>query len=291
MLDWGTKAAGEIIVVRWQPTLATGDELESFTCVALAPATTLVDDTSYSATEGTATISGGAVEEIAYFQLEGTTASGETLQEVGRLTIVDEAIGDVVTPGELRGELRDCMDADEVLADLIATAREYVETETGSISLAREVVVVLDGWPTGNVSGWWDGVREGPIGGGDAPNWIELPRMPALSITSVETLDSNGQPTTWAAGNYYLDNRSDTHRLILKPGASWPVPGVPAAGIIITYQAGYDDPAKVPQMFKRCVLQLAAHWYENRELASADATNRVHFMARELLEKLKVRRL
>jgi len=290
MIDFGTKAASEVVLFTWEPELATADAIATIAIAAISPATITISDETATDSAVTFRAAGGATGEIAYISLSTETDAGDTITDVGRLVIVAHSPGEIITAGELRAELRDCADADSVLLNLITDAREFVEAETGRATIAREVVQVMDAWPGGELNEWWDGVRDGAISA-DAPNFVELNIRPAISITTIETLNESGVAATWANSNYVLDNLGDVHRIVLKPGSSWPIVGLPAGGIRITYQAGYADPSLVPGMFKRAVRQIASHWYENRELASADAANKIPMMAAHIIKNLKERRL
>lgn len=196
-----------------------------------------------------------------------------------------------VSVAELRAHLRDPADADSVLTRLIKAAREYVEEATGLALISQTRELTLDAWPGGGDGlGWWDGVQDGAIIG-RAPRYVELPRGPLISITSVKTYDTGNNATTWEAGNYFADTGTRPGRLALLDGAVWPVPTRAAAGIVIRYVAGYANAAAVPNALALAILQIAAHWYENRELASLDAVNKVPMQAERILTKFRTVRL
>ena len=196
-----------------------------------------------------------------------------------------------VSVAELRSYLRDPADADSVLTRLIKAAREYVEEATGLIMVSQVRELTLDAWPwRGDGLGWWDGVQDGAILG-RAPRYVELPRAPLISITSVKTYDTGGNPATWEAGNYFADTGARPGRLALNDGAVWPIPTRAAAGIVIRYVAGHANAAAVPNALCMAILQIAAHWYENRELASLDAVNKVPMQAGRILSKFRVAKL
>lgn len=199
-----------------------------------------------------------------------------------------------VSVAELRSYLRDAPDADGVLSTFIQSAREYVEEFTGRIMVEQVREATLDAWP-GAIGGdgldWWDGVREGAIGGGDAPRFVELRRAPLISIESVSTFDAANDDSEWSAADYYADTSSTPGRLALSAGAMWPQPGRPVAGIAIRYRAGYGNAAAVPAALKTAILQLAAHWYENREAANGEDVKRVPMQASRILQKFRIAKL
>lgn len=198
-----------------------------------------------------------------------------------------------VSVAELRAHLRDPADPDAVLMRLIKSAREYVEEATGLALITQTRELTLDNWPgfaSGDGLGWWDGVREGAIIGRQA-RYVELPRGPLVSITFVKTYDTNNNATTWGSGNYFADTGSRPGRLALLDGATWPIPTRAAAGIHIRYVAGYGNAAAVPNALALAILQIAAHWYEHRELTAIDAVNKVPMQAERILTKFRTVRL
>lgn len=196
-----------------------------------------------------------------------------------------------VSVAELRAYLRDPADADSVLTRLIKAAREYAEEATGIIMVSQVRELTLDAWPGGGDGlGWWDGVQDGAIIG-RAPRFVELPKSPLISITSVKTYDTGNNPETWGAGNYFADTGQKPGRLALLDGAVWPVPTRAASGIVIRYVAGHANAGAVPNALCIAMLQLAAHWYENRELATMDAANKVPMQAGRIFSKFRIMKL
>jgi len=80
----------------------------------------------------------------------------------------------------------------------------------------------------------------------------------------------------------------DINRL---PGAVWPMMARPTAGATVQYQAGHATIAAIPSAYKLAIMQLAAHWYENRELASLDPSQRVPMQAERIISKFRLVRL
>lgn len=198
-----------------------------------------------------------------------------------------------VTAAELRAHLRDVPDADSVLEELITDAREYVEEATGLAMISQDRQLTLDAWPFGQGGdglGWWDGVKDGALIG-TAARFVELPRAPLISITSITTYDEARNATVWAAGNYYADTGNRPGRLLLKSGATWPIPTASGAGIVIAYKAGHEDAAAVPGHLKRAIKLIAAHWYENRELVDYDGPSKVPMQADRIIRKARIIKL
>lgn len=149
---------------------------------------------------------------------------------------------------EAKLHLRVDATADDMLIEnLIRAAREYVEDATGRALIDQTWQLDLDGWPS--------------VG------YIELPRPPLSSVSSVKYTDSAGVEHTFSAEHYGVDVGSEPGRVVLGYGKTWPsVTLWPISPIKITYVAGYGAMAStVPACLRQAVLLLVGHWYENRE--------------------------
>jgi len=133
---------------------------------------------------------------------------------------------------------------DDLLNGLIKVAREYCEGFQNRAYLTQTWELWLDYWPS--------------------RNYIELPRPPLASITSVKYYGTDDTEFTFT--DYYTDAESEPGRLCLNYGCSWPSATLrPHNGICITYVAGETSAADVSQKVKQAILLLIGHWYENRE--------------------------
>ena len=163
---------------------------------------------------------------------------------------------------------------DMLMGYLITGARQWVENYTGRALITQTWQMAIDSWPAMEEK-WWDGVREGPVTGLDSINYISLARPPLQSVTSVQYFDNTDTPTTWDAGNYFVDTVREPGRLALRLGSTWPTPSRVTNGIVIQYVAGYGGSSSaVPEQLKTAIRQLVSHWYEHRGEAAASATAR-----------------
>lgn len=143
----------------------------------------------------------------------------------------------------------------EFLLSLIAQARQTIEDMAHRAFIAQTWRLSLDRWPV--------------------CDYISLPRPPLQAVTSVVYTDSAGVATTlgatvanvWTSDTLEVDSDSEPGRIYLKYGWSWPTVTLKLANPIqITYVAGYgDEPGDVAAVWKRAILLLVGHWYENRE--------------------------
>ncbi|WP_342642877.1 head-tail connector protein [Rhodoligotrophos ferricapiens] len=134
---------------------------------------------------------------------------------------------------------------DELIAALITSARIHLEIATRRMFITQGWSVFLDEWPEGGV--------------------ITLAIRPVQSVDSVILHAESGAAREIEPADYTADTGS-LPRLRPRSGRQWPRPDKPFRGIEIEITAGYGDaPEDVPQPLRQAILQLVAHWYENRE--------------------------
>lgn len=139
---------------------------------------------------------------------------------------------------------------DDLLTDTIQTAREYLESESGRALMVQTWDLFLDDFPC---------ERE-----------IELPMPPLRSVASVQYTPEGGSQQTIPAADYVVDTASEPGRIVLAREASWPSDTLVAAnGIVVRFEAGYDDADSVPKLARQGILLLVGEWYEHREAAAA----------------------
>jgi len=181
----------------------------------------------------------------------------------------------------------------DYLLNLVKGATEFAEAETGLAMLEQTWAHYLDEVPIRSDGlGWWDGVREGAMNQ-EHPRFIELPKSPLISITSIKSFDEADVESTFGTANYYVDVASRPGRVALRDGSVWPTNVRSVNGLVITYKAGFGTTAdKVPFQLRQAIKVIAAHWYENREAMTMDmSAANVPGSAWDILGKYKVRRL
>jgi uncharacterized phiE125 gp8 family phage protein len=153
-----------------------------------------------------------------------------------------------VTLAEAKAHLRVTSDTeDDTITSLIAAATQYLERDTGQSLLDQQWRAYFDAVPR-------DGV-------------LELMRSPVRGIVAVTIYDSAGNPTELDGSDYYVN-------LVSRPARVRLVDGVTAAmranDIEIDFDTGYGEAGTdVPDMLKRAVLVLVAHWFEFRGVFDA----------------------
>lgn len=148
-----------------------------------------------------------------------------------------------VTPAEAKAELRiDHVSEDELIAGLIRAAREEVEHATGIAMIDQTWRLAADHIP--------------------ASGLLRLRRGPVKEILAVTTFGSEGEAALVDPADYQLDPLSKPARLHFSKQ-----PGRLRAmnGIEVDFTAGFGEAGTdVPDLLKRAVLMLVAHWFEFR---------------------------
>lgn len=166
---------------------------------------------------------------------------------LGELVLDTAPASAPVTTAEAKSHLRvDISDDDTLIDDLVAGAREYFEEVADKTLFTTTWKLILDGWP--------------------AKSYIELPRPPLQSVTSVVYVDSDGNSNTFSSSSYDVETERTPGRIQLGYGKSWPSATLrPASPITITYVAGWSNVANIPERYKQAIKLMVGHWYENRE--------------------------
>lgn len=131
----------------------------------------------------------------------------------------------------------------QYIQDLITTARETCEDYQNRAYLTQTWELWLDYWPA----------------------VLKIPRPPLQSVDSIKWYDIDNVEHTINSDDYFVDAKSEPGRVIPNAGKAWPASLRAAAGICVTFTAGHDSAAKVPQRYKQAILLLVSEWYENRE--------------------------
>lgn len=154
---------------------------------------------------------------------------------------------------------------DKVTGFLVA-AREACEAFTRRAFIAQTWVASFDAMNGVSGNDFWmlDGVNCQTVL--MIPRVIELPRPPLVSVDSIEYYsDGSDTPTTFPSSLYQVSMIGNRGRVMLRTGSVWPSGLRPMDSIVITYTCGYGTANEVPQSIKEAIVELAAHWYENRE--------------------------
>lgn len=148
-----------------------------------------------------------------------------------------------LTLAEAKANLRIDHDReDDLLEGLIRAAREDVEASTGLALIDQDWRLALDRPP--------------------ASGRICLHRHPVKAIMSVTVYGSDGEASLLEPAGYRLDAASRPARLDL---LKQPAAHTSINGIEVDFAAGFGEAGTdVPDLIKRAIHLLVAHWYEFR---------------------------
>lgn len=160
------------------------------------------------------------------------------------------------------------------LTGLIVAARVYCEVATQKAFCTQELRLTRDCFPS---------ARQGYE--------FRLPRPPLQTLTPDATYTDLGIFYTDTAGDeqeidaslYVVDPTPEVGRIGLAFGQTWPETIEQIASVRVQYLAGYGGAEDVPQTIKQAMLLLIAHWFENKEAASARSIQPIAFALKELL--------
>jgi hypothetical protein len=181
-----------------------------------------------------------------------------------------DATVEPVTLAQAKNHARVETDVDDSLIGmLIKAARVYCEKVTGRAFLQQTWRLSLDRFPT---RGWHHlGVADEHRYGSAAHSiWrsheILLPRPKLIGIVSITYLDLTGTRQTLDPSQYQTNFDAEPACVLPALNTYWPYAIGQRGSVQITYTAGYGTTAAaVPATLQLAILQLVAHWYENRE--------------------------
>lgn len=157
--------------------------------------------------------------------------------------LITPASVQAVTLGDAKSHLRITGSAeDDLVEGLIKSASEHIEIETGLSLITKTYRLWIDDVPQ-------DGL-------------VRLPKNPLRRIVQINWYDGGGTPTELPGSAYFLNSIARPARLKFDRTSC---PGGLCNGIEIDFDAGYGDTGvDVPDLLKRGLLILVAHWYEFR---------------------------
>lgn len=170
---------------------------------------------------------------------------------------VDPAV-EPVTVAEAKANLRlDHDSEDELLAGLIRAARDEVERFAGLALIDQSWRCAIDRLPRSGM--------------------VLLRRHPVREIISVTVYGRDGEASILDPADYQIDSLSRPARLHF---FRCPEPVRAMNGIEIDFRAGFGEAGTdVPDLLKRAMLQLVAHWYEFRASFAAAGDQPVSYPA------------
>ena len=136
---------------------------------------------------------------------------------------------------------------DDLLNDIITSAREHVEDICRRAIVTQTWDYFLNKWPD--------------------VNYIKLPYGNLQSVSSMKYTDSDGDETTMTVTTDYLveQNGEGIGRIVLPYGITWPsFTAYPSKPIVVRYVCGWTTQALVPYRIKSAIKLLCSDLYEMR---------------------------
>jgi uncharacterized phiE125 gp8 family phage protein len=218
---------------------------------------------------------------------------------VPRLRLVTDAASEPVTLADAKAYCRvDTSDDDALITSLIASARRYVEKDTGLALKTQTWTAVFDRWPDGEGQGlggvWTPGVHQLPVTMVTPTTTLDIPKRPFQAVTQVRLKDAYGGFTTVNSGVYFSEVSDMRGRVSRVLGQMWHVVIMAQSGAIeITFTAGFDASpyAGIPEDLIAVIKMLVKHWYDNREPIMDGAVSQTPVHTNEILKYWRPMRL
>ena len=152
---------------------------------------------------------------------------------------------------QLRIEAEDT-DQDDHIASLCASAGSHIERELGYPILRQTRETHLSCFPRGPI---W-------LGGGDA-----------LTVLEIRYTDTVGAAQVLAPSAYAVDAVSQPAKVYPAPSTNWPSTSRVPGAAVVKWQAGWENPADVPDDLLHAMKLLVGHWDQNREAVVVGSIN------------------
>lgn len=170
------------------------------------------------------------------------------------LSLITPPAVEPVSLSEAKLHLRvDSDDDDDLIASLIAAARQAAETLTGRQLITARWQLVTDGFPGGASS-----VPE-------VCGVIQLHKCPVHSIEAIYYLDMSGVWQTMPQADYTADLSREPARIGLVFGKTWPSVQSQIASVKVIFDAGYGQAIDVPEGIKNWIKLRLGSLYAHRE--------------------------
>ena len=140
---------------------------------------------------------------------------------MGSLVVSTAPSSEPLTLSDTKSYLRvDHSNDDSLITSLIIASRQFVEEHTGRALMPQTLHLFLDGFRE-TEDPLFEGFRTGPYLN-FYKNYIDLPRAPLQSVTSIHTFDDNDTSTLFATSKYFVDSGREPARVVLRTGETWP---------------------------------------------------------------------
>lgn len=179
------------------------------------------------------------------------------------LKLINPISTEPITLAEVKQHLRldpDDTSEDTQLNSWITSAREHGESYTRRAFGTQTWELTLDNFP--------------------CKDYIEIPKPPLQSITSITYKDSAGTEHTFT--DYIVDIDNEPGKVVLAYGKHWPIfTPYPINAVRIRFVCGYNGSVVIPTCFKNAMLFHVGLFYKYRDEAipkdHIDTVNRIYY--------------
>tara|TARA_R100000458_G_C8228917_1_gene211186 strand:+ start:276 stop:896 length:621 start_codon:yes stop_codon:yes gene_type:complete len=181
-----------------------------------------------------------------------------------RFKVTTGPASEPISTAEAKTQLRiDGSSEDTLIGEYIKAARGLLERQMRRAFITQTITLKLDKFPTD------DGKPRKSLEQGFGGNGtILLPRSPAIAITSVQYVDTNGATQTLSSSLYEVDTTSEPARLHPAYDEDWPDTREIENAVTVTYTAGYGAASDVPEELRLAIRLLVGVYFEQREAIS-----------------------
>jgi hypothetical protein len=196
------------------------------------------------------------------------------------LKLITAPASEPISTSDAKSFLRvDTSDDNALIDRLVKTARIFCEEYTGRALINQTYEFYIDAFSEVDTP-LWEGIRIGA----DInlyKNYINLPRPPLSSVTSIYTYDDADTGTLFPTTSYYVDSIALPGRIVLRNGQTWPSSLRTANGVKVTYIAGYGSSASdIPEALITGMKEHVSYLYENR--GDDEKVNNIPIIAKQL---------
>ena len=163
-------------------------------------------------------------------------------------TIVTEPTAEPLTLTEVKDSLKDTpVEEDALVSVLITAARRAAEAHTHRVFVTQTWDYFADLFPA------------------SSSTFLELPRPPLVSVTSIKYTDTDGVQQTWDSSKYVVDTHAERGRILPAWSEIWPSTRQVMNAVEIRFVAGFGVPDDVPEDIRTAILQTINHLYDHRQ--------------------------
>jgi uncharacterized phiE125 gp8 family phage protein len=201
-------------------------------------------------------------------------------------TLVTAPSAEPMSTADAKAFLRvDSSDDDTLISQLVFAARRACESYTGRALVTQTWKLFLDGFSEVDIP-LWEGMK---VGADIAirKRFIPLPKPPLASVTHIKTYDDDDTATTFASSKYFVDTASESGRIVLREGETFPTALRVANAVEIQYVAGYGAASAVPEALIVGMKEHITYLYENRGDAMNNALT-MPVIAKQLYQPYRI---